>query len=358
MRTTPFNEFMGIELVRGAEGEVELAIDLRPHHLNRKRVAHGGVVSTLLDSALGGAVISAIPPEWWCTTVSLSIQFVSGAAPGRLVGTGRVVRRGRAVAFARGEVHDSRGKLVATAEGSWHLWPHHPGLEQPVEGAFVTMRGSGERLRVGKVLCVGRNYADHVTEMGAPRGRPPVLFLKPATAVLHDGGVVRLPARAGEVHHEVELVAVIGKPGKAIPVSSALDHVLGYAVGLDLTLRDVQSEAKKRGEPWLVSKGFDGSAPVSLVAAASEVGDGSGLEITLDVNGERRQQASTSRMIFPVAELIALASRTITLERGDLLLTGTPAGVGPIRAGDRLEAAIEKVGKLTVTVEAEPEPQS
>ena len=173
MQTTPFNEFMGMELVRRGEGEAEVAVELKPHHLNRKTVAHGGVVSALVDSALGAAVISAIPPEWWCATISLSIQFVSGAAPGRLVGRGRVVRRGRAVAFARGEVHDSRGKLVATAEGSWHLWPHHPGLEQPAEGAFVTMRGTGQRLRVGKVLCVGRNYADHVAEMGAPKGRPP-----------------------------------------------------------------------------------------------------------------------------------------------------------------------------------------
>lgn len=350
MRTTPFNEFLGMQLVRRGEGEAELALELEPHHLNRKRVAHGGVIATLLDSALGVAVISSIPPEWWCTTVSLSIQFVSGAAPGRMIGSGRVTRRGRAVAFARGEVHDSRGKLVATAEGSWHLWPHHPGVEQPAEGAFVTMRGSGERLRVGKVLCVGRNYADHVLEMGAPRGRAPVLFLKPSTAILQDGGVVRLPEDAGEVHHEVELVVAIGKCGKDIPAADAPEHVLGFGVGLDLTLRDIQTEAKKRGEPWFVSKGFDGSAPVSRLAPADEVGDGSGLAITLDVNGERRQQAGTSQMLFPVAELIAQASRAVTLERGDLLFTGTPAGVGPIRPGDRLEAEIERVGSLTVTV--------
>lgn len=350
MRTTPFNEFMGMQLVRREEGEVELAIELAPQHLNRKGVAHGGVIATLLDSALGAAVISSIPPEWWCTTISLSIQFVSGATPGRLTGSGRVVRRGRAVAFARGEVHDSGGKLVATAEGSWHLWPHHPGVEQPAEGAFVTLRGSGERLRVGKVLCFGRNYADHVVEMGAPRGRPPVLFLKPSTAIVQDGGVVRLPEGAGEVHHEVELVVAIGKGGKDISVRDALGHVLGFAVGLDLTLRDAQAEAKKRGEPWFVSKGFDGSAPVSLLAPAAEVGDGSGLSMTLDVNGVRRQQAGTSQMLFPVPELVAQASRAVTLERGDLLFTGTPAGVGPIRSGDRLEAEIEAVGSLRVTV--------
>ena len=130
-------------------------------------MAHGGVICSLLDSALGAAVISSMPEEWWCATTSLQIQCIAGAGEGRLTAAGRVVRRGRRVAFARGEVLDERGKVVATAEGAWHLWPHHPGLERAVEGAFVTLRGSGERLAVGKILAVGRNYAAHVAETGA-----------------------------------------------------------------------------------------------------------------------------------------------------------------------------------------------
>jgi 2-keto-4-pentenoate hydratase/2-oxohepta-3-ene-1,7-dioic acid hydratase in catechol pathway len=207
---------------------------------------------------------------------------------------------------------------------------------------------------VGKIVAVGRNYADHVAEMKAARSDAPVLFFKPPSALVHDGATVRLPADAGEVHHEVELVAVIGKPGRAIARERALEHVLGYAVGLDLTLRTVQAEAKRRGEPWSLAKGFDGAAPVSAVAPRDDIGDGTGLELTLEVNGELRQRCSTSAMLFSVADLIALASRWLTLERGDLLFTGTPAGVGPVHPGDRLEARLDKVGSLSLTVEADP----
>ncbi len=139
--------------------------------------------------------------------------------------------------------------------------------------------------------------------------------------------------------------------GKAIAEERALDHVLGFAVGLDMTLRDVQNRAKKSGEPWALAKGFDGSAPVSAVAPRGEVGDGSGLELTLDVNGERRQQGNTSQMLSPVPLLIAHVSRWLTLEPGDLIFTGTPAGVGPVAPGDRLEATLEKVGSLIVTID-------
>ena len=353
MKAPPFSSHLGIELVGKKSGEAEVAMELAPHHLNRRGVAHGGVVAALLDSALGAAVISSIPAEWWCATTSLSIQFIQGARPGRLTGTGRVLRRGRSVAFARGEVRDRDGKIVAAAEGSWHLWPHHPGIERVPDEPFVVLRGSGERIRVGKILAVGRNYADHAAEMGAPASSPPVVFLKPPTAIVQDGGTVRIPDGAGELHHEVELVAVIGKRGKAIPSERALEYVRGFAVGLDMTLRSVQAEAKARGEPWFYSKGFDTSAPVSMVAPAEEVGDGSGLELSLDVNGVRRQQANTSSMLLAVAALIAHVSKTVTLEPGDLLFTGTPAGVGPVEAGDRLEARLEKVGTLTVTVENE-----
>jgi 2-keto-4-pentenoate hydratase/2-oxohepta-3-ene-1,7-dioic acid hydratase in catechol pathway len=220
----------------------------------------------------------------------------------------------------------------------------------------VALRETGESLPVGKIVGVGRNYAAHVAEMNAPRTGKPLLFLKPSTALVPEGGEVPLPAGAGAVHHEVELVVVIGEAGKAIPVERALGHVLGYAVGLDMTLRDLQSEAKSRGEPWCVAKGFDGSAPVSSVVLRDAVGDGSALEISLDVNGERRQQGNTSQMLYGVAELVAFASRWFTLEPGDLLFTGTPSGVGPVEPGDRLEARIEKIGTLTVTARAQAAP--
>jgi len=350
MANPPFNVYLGIEIVRREAGSAEAALDLAPHHLNRRGVVHGGVVASLLDSALGAAVISSIPPEWWCATTSLSTQFHDGAGAGRLTATGRVLRRGVRIAFAEGEVRDARNRRIATAHGTWHLWRRKPGDPDPPQRGRVLVAATGESIPVGKVVAVGRNYPDHVAEMGAPADRPPVFFLKPATAVV-TGGVVRIPAGAGAVHHEVELVAVIGRSGRAIPQERALEHVLGFAVGLDLTLRDVQTEAKRRGEPWSLAKGFDDAAPLSPVVARDEVGDGSGLGITLAVNGRERQSGNTAQMTRGVGELIAEASRWMTLERGDLLMTGTPAGVGPIAAGDRIEAAIERVGRLSLVVE-------
>jgi 2-keto-4-pentenoate hydratase/2-oxohepta-3-ene-1,7-dioic acid hydratase in catechol pathway len=179
------------------------------------------------------------------------------------------------------------------------------------------------------------------------------MFLKPATAIVPHGGAVRIPSGLGAVHHEVELVVAIGKGGRAIPEEHALEHVLGYAVGLDMTLRDLQGKAKEKGEPWTIAKGFDTSAPVSEVVPQAELGDGSGLEIALDVNGVRRQGATTSAMLHGVPALIAHVSRQLTLARGDLIFTGTPSGVGPVVPGDVLEARIEKVGVLRVRVEAE-----
>jgi uncharacterized protein (TIGR00369 family) len=350
MRIPPFTSHLGIEVVRNDDGEIEIALELQPHHLNRRGVAHGGVITTMLDSALGAAVIASMPAEWWCATTSMATQFLDGVGQGRLTATGRLRRRGRHVAFAEGEVRSPRGRVVATATGTWHLWPYRPHDRGGATSSFVEVRGSGVKIRVGKILAVGRNYAKHIEEMGAPPDSPPVLFLKPASALVGDGTEIELPAGAGQVHHEVELVVVIGKRGRAIPAERAPEHVLGFAVGLDLTLRDRQTEAKQRGEPWSLSKGFDGSAPVSLVAPRDEVGDGSGLALSLDINDERRQEGSTSQMLRPVAELIAFASRWMTLDRGDLIFTGTPAGVGPVLPGDRLVAKLERVGSLSITV--------
>lgn len=358
MQIPPFNTYLGVEVRRGEAGTAVATIDLAPHHLNVRGVAHGGVVTALLDSALGGAVIFSMPREWWCATTSLATQFIGGASRGRLTATGRLLHRGVKVAFAAGEVRDADGNLVATAHGSWHLWPQRPGRRDkaaPRRGTVV-VRGTEESVRVGKIVAVGRNYAEHTAEMGAPRGAPPVFFLKPPSALVCDADAVAIPTYAGQVHHEVELVVVVGSGGKAIDPSRALDHVLGYAVGLDLTLRDLQSEAKRRGEPWSLAKGFDGSAPVSRVTLREDVGDGARLAISLDVNGERRQNGNTSQMLHGVADLVAHVSRWMTLERGDLLFTGTPAGVGPLQPGDKVAARIDRVGQLDLVIEAETEP--
>lgn len=353
MPAPPFNQYLGIEIPRMDGGEAVATLVLGPHHTNNRGVAHGGVVSSLLDSAMGAAVISAIPKAWWCATTGLTVQFLAGPRTGRIEATGRVVRRGRRIAFVSGEARDAEGGLVATAQGTWHLWPHKPEMESPASTGYVVLQGSGERLRVGKILAVGRNYALHNVEMGNTPSTPPVLFLKPPSALVHDGGVVRVPSGAGQVHHEVEMVVVIGRAGRAIPEASAIDHVLGFAVGLDLTLRDVQDAAKARGEPWDLAKGFDGAAPVSQVVPRERAGDVGNLRLALTVNGTTRQEGSTSQMLHGVAALVALASRWITLERGDLLFTGTPSGVGPVVPGDRLEAQLGDLVTLRVAVEAD-----
>ena len=175
----PFNTYLGVHVVRMEGGEAVCTIELGPHHLNGRGVAHGGVISSLLDTALGAAVISAIPKEWWCATTSLTIQYLDGAREGTLTATGRVLRRGGRSAFAGGELVDASGRLLATAQGSWHLWPHKPGAEGSGTDPYVVVRGSGRRVRVGKILAVGRNYADHVAEMGNAPAAPPVLFLAP-----------------------------------------------------------------------------------------------------------------------------------------------------------------------------------
>jgi 5-carboxymethyl-2-hydroxymuconate isomerase len=352
VRAPPFNQYLGIRVLRMEGGDATAVIELAPHHTNNRGVAHGGVMSSLLDSAMGAAVISAIPKEWWCATTGLSIQFLAGPREGTIEATGKVVRRGRSIAFATGEARDANGGLVATAHGTWHLWPHKPEVEGPETEAYVVVQGSGERLRVGKILAVGRNYADHNAEMGNAPSVPPVLFLKPPSALVHDGGVVVLPTGMGQLHHEVELVVAIGRKGRAISEGAAVEHVLGYAVGLDLTLRDLQSEAKKKGEPWDLSKGFDGAAPVSQVVPRELAGDVTKLALTLEVNGDRRQDGVTGQMLHDVAALVAYSSRWITLERGDLLFTGTPSGVGPLVAGDRVVARLSDLAMLTVTIAA------
>ena len=222
----------------------------------------------------------------------------------------------------------------------------------------------GRELRAGSVFCIGRNYAAHVAEMGdvrapAPDETPadPVVFLKPAGALLPSGGTVVLPRQSESVHHELELVAVIGTAGRHLSEADALSHVAAYALGLDLTARDLQARAKASGTPWSIAKGFDTFAPLGPLVDARAVGDPQALRIALQVNGETRQADTTAHMLHPVARLVAFLSTVFTLHPGDLVYTGTPEGVGPLAAGDRLvatgtTAAGAPLPELVVTVEA------
>jgi acylpyruvate hydrolase len=216
--------------------------------------------------------------------------------------------------------------------------------------ARVAFRDSTRTLPVGKILCLGHNYREHAREMGSPETEFPVVFLKPATAVIHEGDEVVIPEFSREAHHEVELVVVIGEGGRHIPEERALASVAGYAVGLDMTLRDVQAAAKRAGHPWTIAKGFDTSAPLSLAVERSRVSNPQALDMTLRVNGTVRQRANTGEMIVRIDRTIAYLSTIFTLEPGDLLFTGTPAGVGRVVTGDLLEAEITDVGSLSVRV--------
>jgi 2-keto-4-pentenoate hydratase/2-oxohepta-3-ene-1,7-dioic acid hydratase in catechol pathway len=180
----------------------------------------------------------------------------------------------------------------------------------------------------------------------------PVIFLKPASAVIPDGGSILLPSFSRDVHHEVELVVAIGRPGRRIDAGRAYEHVAGYAIGLDMTARDVQAAAKKKGLPWSVAKGFDTSAPVSRIVPAARIPDPHALTISCSVNAAQRQRSSTGMMIFSVPKMIAYISSIFTLEEGDLIFTGTPEGVGPVVAGDVITAEIEGHVAITVSVSA------
>ena len=211
----------------------------------------------------------------------------------------------------------------------------------------------GISVQPGKIICVGRNYAQHAAEMKAELPTEPVLFLKPSTALVGHGGKVILPTMSADVHHEVELVVAVGRGGKGIRESEALDYVDGYAVGLDMTARDIQARAKSRGEPWSVAKGFDTFAPLGPLVAARKIPNPQKLSIRLTVNGEVRQEGSTADMIFSVARVIAYASSVFTLMPGDLIYTGTPEGVGPVADGDVLEASGDGLPVLRVRVKRE-----
>jgi fumarylpyruvate hydrolase len=217
--------------------------------------------------------------------------------------------------------------------------------------ASVEVAGSNQRFAVHRIYCVGRNYAAHAREMGMdPEREPPFFFSKPADAVVPNGAAVAYPPRTSNLHHEIELVVAIGTGGRDIPLANALAHVFGYAVGNDLTRRDLQFAAREKGQPWDVSKGFDHSAPVSAIRRAAEVGHPERGLIWIEVNGERRQQADLSEMIWNVPEIIAELSTLFELVPGDLIFTGTPAGVGPVQRGDSLVGGIDGLETLRTTI--------
>jgi len=203
---------------------------------------------------------------------------------------------------------------------------------------------------VGRIYCVGRNYAEHAREMGHdPEREPPFFFMKPADAIVPNGAAIPFPQATRDLHHEIEMVVAIGKDGANIPVEKALEHVFGYGVGLDMTRRDIQGEAKKMGRPWEMGKAFDNSAPCTALKTVAMVGHPAKGAIWLKVNGKVTQKGDLSELIWNVPETISYLSRLITLRAGDLIMSGTPAGVGPVRAGDKLEGHVDGVGDLTVS---------
>jgi fumarylpyruvate hydrolase len=216
----------------------------------------------------------------------------------------------------------------------------------------VPIKGRPEQFPVHRIYCVGRNYADHVREMGGnPEREPPIFFAKPADAVVPNNTRIPYPSRTKNFHHEIELVVAIGKGGRDIAAAQALEHVYGYAAGNDLTRRDLQADAKDNGRPWDTSKGFDRSAVISAITPAAESGHLRTGRIWLKVNGQMRQQANLSELIWSVPEIIAELSTFFELQPGDLIYTGTPAGVGPLKKGDRIEGGIDGLDELVTTIE-------
>lgn len=214
----------------------------------------------------------------------------------------------------------------------------------------VRITGKEQSFPLGKIVCIGRNYAEHIRELGNEVPDRPVLFMKPASSVIGEGERIVIPAYSQDCHHEVELALLIGRTCKGISSAEALSAVAGYGVAIDLTLRDVQSELKSKGLPWEVAKAFDTACPLSDFVPAETVGDPQDLAIVLKVNGEVRQEATTALMLRPIPQLIAEISAIFTLEPGDVILTGTPAGVSRLRSGDRVTATISEVGSLNVIV--------
>jgi fumarylpyruvate hydrolase len=218
----------------------------------------------------------------------------------------------------------------------------------------VPVAGSGDQFPVRRIFCVGRNYGEHAKEMGFSEKEPPFFFTKPADAIAENGATIPYPPITNDLHHEIEMVIAIGKEGANIPAEQAMEHIWGAGVGIDFTRRDQQIAHREKGRPWCWGKAFDNSAPMTSLQPLSALPDSQKTldngQIWLRVNGEMRQQADLSDMIWDVRDIIAFCSQSVTLKAGDLIMTGTPAGVGAVTAGDVLEGGVENIGELKVTL--------
>ncbi|SFD58490.1 fumarylacetoacetate hydrolase family protein [Massilia yuzhufengensis] len=215
----------------------------------------------------------------------------------------------------------------------------------------LAVAGTEERFPIRRVFCVGRNYGAHAREMGSdPNREPPFFFTKPADAVVPASGAVPYPPATKDLHHEVELVVALGTGGANIAPQDALALVWGYGVGLDLTRRDLQSVAKDAGRPWDMAKGFDASAPCSPLVPATLLGHPQDARIWLEVNGALRQEGNLNEMIWPIADVISLLSQLVTLAPGDLIYTGTPAGVAALKPGDQLRGGVDGVTEFALSI--------
>ena len=225
----------------------------------------------------------------------------------------------------------------------------------PIAAVPVAGAAPGAMFAVRRIFCVGRNYVEHAKEMGFTGREPPFFFMKPADAVLPavDGEVaaMRYPGLTKSLHHEVELVVAIGKGGQNIKAADAMSHVWGYAVGLDMTRRDLQNDMKKQGRPWSIAKGFDASAPIGAIVPAAQCQVGPDTRIELRVNGEVRQSSTIGKLIWSIPEVIEHLSTAWALQPGDLIFTGTPEGVAAVGPGDTLAAHVDGVGMLAVRIE-------
>jgi fumarylpyruvate hydrolase len=220
----------------------------------------------------------------------------------------------------------------------------------PPPQAEIAVAGTNKTFPVRRIWCVGRNYIEHIREMGQDERAPPFFFAKPADAIVPDGGTVPYPPLTKDMHHEVELVVALKSGGRNIPVNKANDCIFGYAVGIDLTRRDLQIASREVKRPWEIGKAFDGSAPCGAIKPASETGHPTKGKITLKVNGKIRQDGDLNQMIWNSPETISKLSEMVALAAGDIIMTGTPSGVAATVAGDKIECEAENVGKLTVTI--------
>ncbi len=229
--------------------------------------------------------------------------------------------------------------------------PHARFAFAPAPVPALPIRGSDKLFPVHRIYCVGRNYAEHAIEMGHdPNREAPFFFQKNPDTLVGNGGVFPYPDASKDVHHELEMVVALKSGGKNIPVEKALDCVFGYAVGLDMTRRDLQGEAKKAGRPWEVGKAFEAAAPCSEIVPASAIGHPSKGGVWLKVNGAVKQKGDLDQLIWKVPEMIAYLSGLFELRAGDLIYSGTPAGVGPVQRGDALHGGVDGVGELKITV--------